>query len=345
MPRRSAVVAAVLPSASGPSRFETRVRGRPPVRSPRRRAPCRRWRSSSWRPTCPSVPAVSIISSSQAHLTHVGTLSGPGTRPDIRPVGSGPPAEEPAHRPGFPVAFRPTGVGFLGHPVPPGSCAFLTVGRPDTCRYPDPDGVSTFHVHETRPGGVPSRPRDGGALPDRRRIFGRHPPLSSGQSSSPVPLPIHGAQPNGASSRVRLRSPVRPSPCLWPPEGTGALVLHLPELRTPPLPATHVQVGTGLEHWPGTTQPTSTSVGPPSCESTHHTRPRVALRPGCWWRGHAGPRGTARPRHGGPPGAAPAGKRPQVVGVGGAGRVGVAVGGWRRGRWRDRKSTRLNSSH
>src|SRR6266516_2549986 len=165
MPRRSAVVAAVLPFASGPSRFETRVRGRPPVRSPRRQPPCRRWRSSSWRPTCPSVPAVPIISSSQAHLTHVGTLSGPGTRPDIRPVGSGSPAEEPAHRPGFPVAFRPTGVRFLGHPVPPGSYAFLTVGRPDTCRYPDPDGVSTFHVHETRPGGVPSRPRDGGALP------------------------------------------------------------------------------------------------------------------------------------------------------------------------------------
>jgi hypothetical protein len=36
-----------------------------------------------------------------------------------------------------------------------------------------------------------------------------------------------------------------------------------PELRTPPLPATHVRAGTGQEHGPGATQQPS-SDGPPS---------------------------------------------------------------------------------
>ena len=47
-----------------------------------------------------------------------------------------------------------------------------------------------------------------------------------------------------------------------------------PELRTPPLPATHVRVETGLKHRPRTTPPTK--AGPPTCEFTRRVRPRVA---------------------------------------------------------------------
>ncbi len=52
---------------------------------------------------------------------------------------------------------------------------------------------------------------------------------------------------NEASARVHWRSPFRPSPRLWPPDGAGTLGLF-PELRTQPLLATHVKAGTGHEH-------------------------------------------------------------------------------------------------
>ena len=44
------------------------------------------------------------------------------------------------------------------------------------------------------------------------------------------------------------------------------------ELHTPPLPVTHVEAGTGIEHSPGTTR----SSEPPSGQSSRHVRPRVA---------------------------------------------------------------------
>jgi hypothetical protein len=51
------------------------------------------------------------------------------------------------------------------------------------------------------------------------------------------------------------------------PPAARILELHIgtrfgffPELRTPQLPATHVRAGTGLEHWPGATSPTSSSA-------------------------------------------------------------------------------------
>ena len=55
--------------------------------------------------------------------------------------------------PRFPVAFRPTGIRFLGIRYPPGNWAFLTVGLP-TCHLgrSDPVGVSVFHTRETRLG-------------------------------------------------------------------------------------------------------------------------------------------------------------------------------------------------
>src|SRR5215211_2024098 len=55
--------------------------------------------------------------------------------------------------------------------------------------------------------------------------------------------------------------------------GRGSLGFS-PELRTPPLPATHVRAGTGHGHWPGTTP--STSIEPPIGAFTHLVRPRVA---------------------------------------------------------------------
>jgi hypothetical protein len=52
---------------------------------------------------------------------------------------------------------------------------------------------------------------------------------------------------------------VRPSglPLACAPGWNGTRFGFFPELRTPQLPATHVRVGTGLEHWPGVTSPAS----------------------------------------------------------------------------------------
>src|SRR5674476_353108 len=64
----------------------------------------------------------------------------------------------------------------------------------------------------------------------------------------------------------------------------GPLGLN-PELRTPPLPATHVRAGT--DHRVLARNYTTDKVGPPTCEFTRDVRPRVATsywcsrRPGC----------------------------------------------------------------
>ena len=59
---------------------------------------------------------------------------------------------------------------------------------------------------------------------------------------------------------------VRPSglPLACAPGWNGTRFGFSPELRTPRLPATHVRAGTGLEHWPGATSPTSSAL-----QSTH----------------------------------------------------------------------------
>jgi hypothetical protein len=79
------------------------------------------------------------------------------------------PASYPGRPPGeddlvsrFPVAFRRTGVRFLSILFPPGRQLPLRSAYQARCL--DPDGVSTFHTSETRPGWVPSIPGAGGAL-------------------------------------------------------------------------------------------------------------------------------------------------------------------------------------
>jgi hypothetical protein len=68
--------------------------------------------------TWPSVPALTAIKSSQAHLTHVSAFAGPG-RARIRSVMRG---DQRRCWPSAPVSrcLSATGVGFLGHPVPAG---------------------------------------------------------------------------------------------------------------------------------------------------------------------------------------------------------------------------------
>ena len=113
---------------------------------------------------------------------------------------------------------------------------------------------------------------------------------------------------------------VRPSglPLACAPGWNGTRFGFFPELRTPQLPATHVRAGTGPEHWPGATPPTSSAlqsahslatcnlvshvfrpVDPAECVQLNPPRPYpAAVRAGQGRAGHArslmeGLKGTA----------------------------------------------------
>lgn len=249
MPRRSAVAAAVRRPQPGPNRSRTSPRPRPPVRSPQQRPPARG--ASSRRPTCPSVPVVRVIMSSQAPLLTSALFR---ARASARyPVGCAKrSAEEPTFLSRCPVTFRPTGIRFLSilsrQGVKPSS---RSADRTPETACPDLDGVSPFHTHEIRPGWVLSRPRDGGALPAASES-----PAGTRRftAASPQPqqcVPSKGAQRNEASSRVHVCSPVRSSPCLWTPDGAGSLGLL-----------------------PGAPHPTVTSDARPGEDARSSTHPR-----------------------------------------------------------------------
>ena len=162
----------------------------------------------------------------------------------------------------------------LGHPVPAEGSASLTVGPPASSAARNSTGFPRSTRARNDRGGRPLYPGDGGVLPVEGSLFNRHLPLSSGQSLHPADT-SHRRDPN-VTRHPRGFTRVHPSglPLACDPRmGRGSLGFF-PELRTPPLPATHVRAGTGHGHWPGTTP--STSVEPPIGAFTHLVRPRVA---------------------------------------------------------------------
>ncbi len=73
-------------------------------------------------------------------------------------------------------------------------------------------------------GGCLLYPGDGDVLPVGGSLTDRHPPLHRGQSLHPAEVfRLAGLKRVEASSEVHSRSPVRSSPCLWLPDGSGAL--------------------------------------------------------------------------------------------------------------------------
>jgi hypothetical protein len=153
----------------------------------------------------------------------------------------------------FPAAFRPPAFASWVILRPLRDWAFLTVGLPGPyVQGLDLIGVVTFHTSQMRPGWVPPLLRGGDALPTGKESPGRRLPPPSGQPCSPLPQPIS----EGARSRSIIRGsltftrPVFPLPVA--PGWNAGPWASTPELHTKPSPATHVRVGTGLEHWPGT---------------------------------------------------------------------------------------------
>lgn len=98
-------------------------------------------------------PPASAFTGSPAH---VSALSGPAVRPASgRFLATT--TWSSSHPPRVPLPFGRRHP-LLGHPIPPRHSAPLTIGLPDHSGL-DPDGVSTFHAHETRPGWAPPLPR------------------------------------------------------------------------------------------------------------------------------------------------------------------------------------------
>ena len=119
-------------------------------------------------------------------------------------------------------------------------------GRP-TGQRPDPDGVTAFRTHESRPGWVLSVAREQRCSSRLERVPNRRPP----HSQRPVPAlrhnnPSRGALHHEASTRVQA---IHPSglPLACDPRMERERLGLFPELRTPPTSgrATHVEEGTG----------------------------------------------------------------------------------------------------
>lgn len=106
------------------------------------------------------------------------------------------------------------------------SCARRGVGPSSRSAYRStlrtPTGLSRSARSRSGRGGCPLHP--GAAVFARLAPSHQPPPAASQRPALPLALrPISRGIDIEASSRVRSRSPVRPSPCLWPPDGAGAL--------------------------------------------------------------------------------------------------------------------------
>jgi hypothetical protein len=113
------------------------------------------------------------------------------------------------------------------------------------------EGVVDEIQPECGRGGCPLDPGGDGALPAGQiRPAGTRRLPAAGPLFSRLLTPTGGSAHDEASSRIHLRSPVRPSPACGPPGGTGALG-PFPGLRTLQLPAAHAGAGTVLAHWTG----------------------------------------------------------------------------------------------
>lgn len=204
---------------------------------------------------------------------HVSALPGPATGADIRPVITDNRRRGRPCRLRFlsPFGHRPS---LLGHPVPAGNSALLTVGLPGIAWTMTGFPRSTHSRHDRI--GRPLYPETKLCSHDRSDLSGRRsPPLPTARSCHPGQHPISRSCPlrgiiKGSLSFAR---PVFPS-SVDPPDGTGPLGLS-PGLRTPTGKTCGARQG-GDGYRALTRSYASDIVGPPFRELTRTVRPRVA---------------------------------------------------------------------
>jgi len=197
---------------------------RPAVHSLREPPSQHRKQKLSSRLTCPSVPVVAVRRRSKAHPPTSACFRSPAPshRQARYPASYTKPTGWKDRRSTAPLSccLSATGIRFLGVLFPPRDSASLTVGLPphpshERLSMMDPDGVSTFHTHELRPGRVQLYPGSGGVHTTVDPCSVAACRFSTARSSSsPPPRPDPGSCRNEASPLVHSRSPFRSSPHL-----------------------------------------------------------------------------------------------------------------------------------
>ena len=216
--------------------------------------------------------------SSQAHLAHVSTLSGRAVPVSGRLSGTtsgGADHHAPVSR-----CLSAAGVRFLGHPVPAGELG-LPHGRPTGACAPDPNGVSTFHTSEIRPGWVPPIPRGRRCPPDWRSIS----PTGACRFSTASPAPRCNNPSAGLTMTRHHRGFTRVHP-------SGLPLACSSRMEREPLgfypgfaPRRYRRRTSGrgqaIGHWPGTTLSTSDLLSAYSlnpCDLVSHPGPGLLRR-------------------------------------------------------------------
>jgi hypothetical protein len=195
--------------------------------------------------------------------------------PRIRPVIRDDQRRGQSSRPGFLLPFG-CRRSLLGHPIPAGGLG-LPYGRLTGPRPGPHRGYHVPHVRVATGVGASCTPRT--AMLTRLTGFLQ---LAPAASQRPVPAPRTTSHQRGLPSRGinggSRNSPVRSSPCLWPPDGTGALGL-LPRASHPAGRTGRRTSGWGqaIEHEPETMP--STSAEPPICIVYSSTCDLVSQRP------------------------------------------------------------------
>jgi hypothetical protein len=174
-----------------------------------------------------------------------------------------------------------------GAPVAETEQASLTLTQSYTFDMVEPPHSKSTHHLRPRvalPPYTAPIPRDSGAHTADRSSPASACRFSAASPPTPALHPISGASDADASEdSLTFPRPVFPSPVApgWSGDPWAFPLGFSLRLPTPPLPATPVKVGTGSEHWPGTTP--STSVDPPLCEFRpgHHRSSDHGVNGGC----------------------------------------------------------------
>jgi hypothetical protein len=162
----------------------------------------------------------------------------------------------------FPAAFRPPAFASRSSDsrrgLPPSSrSAYRPEGR-------TPTGLPRSTRTSCDRGGCPLYPEDGGALPGLRDVLSRRLPLQAASPCTPLQHPTARGSASRGINESSSNSPVRSSPRLKPPDGTGA-PWAFPRASHPadqgPDDARQGR-GQAIEHGPETTL--TTSAEPPT---------------------------------------------------------------------------------
>jgi hypothetical protein len=146
--------------------------------------------------------------------------------------------------PVFPVPFDVPALACCVILPPLRTSALLTVGLPEHIPL-DLNGITAFRRYETRSGWASPLSRGGGVLPTSRTSPVGACRFPAASPSPSLPQPVREGSSDETSTEIHTINPSDLSLARSPRTEREPFGVS-PGLRTPPLPATHAEVGTGL---------------------------------------------------------------------------------------------------